>query len=77
MMAVDLYGQEFTPDNRITALKDRLQKYYTDTEYLDNREAMNHYKELKTWCFLGGYTSEDLNFVKKSFKFQFNNDERK
>ena len=60
-----LYLSDFTPTDRDLALYDKVKKYYTDSEHLDNRAAMVLYKELKQWIRLGGYSNEEYNQVKR------------
>ena len=72
-----LHMCEFKPDVRINALNDRLTKYYRDTEHLDNKAAMTHWKEFKSWATRYGYTQDEINIAKRNNQFIFKSEMRR
>ena len=56
----------FEPDERMEALRQRMIQYYKDIEPCSNQLAAHYRKDFKHWCRVSGYTSKEINQVKRS-----------
>lgn len=65
-----LYEGEFKLDERFLALRDKLNKYYQQSEdiKLSAGTVNNLYKEFKEWCEINGYTRDEINAAKREAK---------
>ena len=63
------YECSFEPDERESALSDRILKYYETAIYSINpRDHEANYVKFKKWCDERGYTQEEINRVKRSIR---------
>lgn len=68
-MSEDLLYGDFTPDQRVIDLHERLDLYYKQTpDEMDNRTAMPYWKAFKKWCADRGYTQEEVNRAKRNVR---------
>ena len=59
----------FKPDDHMSRLYERLEKYYRDTaESGKNDNTMWHYQVFRTWCSDNGYTPEEVRQAKRVVK---------
>lgn len=64
-----LYQGDFRPNNRETALHQRLEKYYRDIpDSMPNKVAKGYWFEFKQWCRDRGYTQEEINQAKRAVR---------
>lgn len=70
----DFYKQmigDWKADPVETQLIERLQQYYDETpDHLSHKDALIKWKEFREWARAMGYTSADINRVKRNYKFK-------
>ncbi len=62
---------EFKPDERNTALIDKLSHYYKVSEHMSHLRASEEWKKFKAWAYRNGYTMGDVNRVRQTVEFKF------
>jgi hypothetical protein len=66
MRIEELHMCTFEPDERMEALRNKWIQYYKDTDCCSNQQALQYRKTLRHWIACGGYTSTEVNQVKRS-----------
>jgi hypothetical protein len=60
----DIFLSRFLHDPRALKLRERLNLYYDQTPpSMNNKKAMQYYREFRLWCDLNGYNQKDISNV--------------
>lgn len=71
----ELFGI-YEPDPRYLKLVDKYHEYCSQSEYLDNRSALQLHKEFVKWCDENGYSRSERNAIKRKHPYRFRDDIR-